>query len=283
MTEMHAASVDCFLNCLHAHICSPNENAAWLSCLAVVLSGSKPESSSSCSKLESSSFCSKLEPSAFCSQGSNGQLQLHEDSEGVTQLSIQTLYYMLREPAAAADIIKADLAGLVVQIMQGPSLKSVTGFSAIVLNSLHGFSCQPQGRQQLLDRLTPDSVRVMIELSLDALEAPTPSHAALVFAAGGALVNRFPHIKDTCSVPSYAQKGNRLLCSFDPYCIVIHILQLVKLRPRHCMPAVLTSALVTPESTPSDQNGLHPVFLHSTELLAACCLESLTVATKLQL
>lgn len=122
-------------------------------------------------------------------------MQLHEESEGVTQFSIQTLYYMLREPAAAADIIKADLAGLVVQIIQGPSLKSVAGFSTIVLNSLHGFSCQPEARQQLLDRLTPDSARVMIELSLDALEDPNACHTALVFAAGGALL---------------------LLCSFSP-------------------------------------------------------------------
>lgn len=149
-------------------------------------------------------------------------MQLHEESQDVTQFSMQTLFYMLREPAAAADIIRADLAGLVLQVMQGPSLKSVTGFPTIVINSLYGLSCQPEGRQQLLDRLTPDSARIMLELSLDALEAPTACHAALVFAAGGAVINDFHTSKDTCTVPSYAQKGLILLCSFTPHCIVIH-------------------------------------------------------------
>lgn len=80
--------------------------------------------------------------------------------------------------------MKADLAGLVLQLMQGPSIQSVAGLSTTVLNSLYGFSCQPAGRQQLLQKLTPDSARIMIDLSLEYLEAPTACHAALVVAAG---------------------------------------------------------------------------------------------------
>lgn len=91
---------------------------------------------------------------------------------------------MLREPAAEAHIIKADLAGLVLELMQGPSLQSVAGLSTVVLNSLYGFSCQPAGRQQLLDKLTTDSSRIMVDLSLKYLEAPNPCHASLVVAAG---------------------------------------------------------------------------------------------------
>lgn len=91
---------------------------------------------------------------------------------------------MLREPAAESDIIKAGLAGVVLQLIQGPSLQSVAGLSTVVLNSLYGFSCQPAGRQQLLEKLTTDSSRIMIDLSLKHLESPHPCHAALVVAAG---------------------------------------------------------------------------------------------------
>ena len=94
---------------------------------------------------------------------------------------------MLHEPAAEADIMKADLAGLVLQLLQGPSLKSVAGLSTVVLNSLYGFSCQPAGRQQLLQKLTPNSARIMIDLSLEYVEAPHACHAALVAAAGDVL------------------------------------------------------------------------------------------------
>ena len=91
---------------------------------------------------------------------------------------------MLREPAAEAHIITADLAGLVLQLMQGPSLQSVVGLPTVVLYNLHGFSCQPAGRQQLLDKLTPDSSRIVIDLSLKYLETPNACHAALIAAAG---------------------------------------------------------------------------------------------------
>lgn len=91
---------------------------------------------------------------------------------------------MLREPAAEADIVKADLAELVLQLMQGPSLESVDGLSPFLLNALYGLSCRPAARQQLLDKLTTHSCGIMVDLSLKQLEAPNAYHAALVVAAG---------------------------------------------------------------------------------------------------
>ena len=90
---------------------------------------------------------------------------------------------MLHVPGAEAEIIKADLASVVVQFMQGPSLGSESTH-VTVLNALYLFSGRPVGRQQLLEKLTPDSLRIMIDLSLNCLEAPDPNHSGLSIAAG---------------------------------------------------------------------------------------------------
>ena len=117
----------------------------------------------------------------LCIQGSDGRVQLHEETLGATRASIATLSQMLYEPAAAADIIKADLAGLVLQIMQGPSLESSV---LIVIHFLNHFSKQPTGRQQLLLKLTPDIARSMIDMCLKRLEAPQYDEPALIIATG---------------------------------------------------------------------------------------------------
>lgn len=114
-------------------------------------------------------------------QGIHGRVQLHEETLVTTRASIATLRLMLYEPAAAADIIKADLAGLVLQIMQGPSLESSI---ATVINFLYHFSKQPTGRQQLLLKLTPDIARSMIDTCLKCLEAPQYDEPALIIATG---------------------------------------------------------------------------------------------------
>ena len=97
---------------------------------------------------------------------------------------METLGRMMHVPAAAADIIKADLAGLVLQILQGPSSES---FHVTAANSLYFFCCQPASRQQLLEKLTPDSASVVIDLSLKLLEAPDYDQSALDIAAGDIL------------------------------------------------------------------------------------------------
>ena len=107
----------------------------------------------------------------------------------MTCSSIETLGRMLYVPAAASDIIKADLVGLVLQILQGPFLKP---FCVTAANSLYFFSCQPAVRQQLVEKLTPDSAKAVIELCLKLLEAPDDDHAALVIAAGDILYSLLP-------------------------------------------------------------------------------------------
>lgn len=114
-------------------------------------------------------------------QGNDGRVQLHEETHGATCASIATLSHVLQQPPVAADIIKADLAGLVLQIMQGPSSAS---FDAPAVNFLYAFSKQPTGRQQVLEELTPDTARSMIDLSLKYLEASEYDHSALVIASG---------------------------------------------------------------------------------------------------
>lgn len=116
-------------------------------------------------------------------QGSNGEPRLHEDCQHTTCLSIGALNWMFSVPAAAAEIVKADPAGLLLQIMQDPSFESIDNLDAAVMCSLWHLNCQPAGRQQLLLQLTPDSCRVVIQMALKYLESP-PDHEACVCAAG---------------------------------------------------------------------------------------------------
>ena len=114
-------------------------------------------------------------------QGDSGRVQLDEEAQDLTRCSIETLCHMLHVPAAAADIIKADLAGLMLQILQGSSFES---FHLTAANFLYLFSCQPAGRQLLLEMLTPDSAKPIIDLSLELLEAPDYNHSDLAIATG---------------------------------------------------------------------------------------------------
>ena len=108
-------------------------------------------------------------------------MQLDDHTQDLTHSSIQTLGHMMHVPPAAADVIKADLAGLLLQILPGPLSEPFRMTAAYLL---YFFSCQPASRQQLLEKLTPDSAKAVIDLSLKSLEAPDYDHAALVVAAG---------------------------------------------------------------------------------------------------
>lgn len=116
-------------------------------------------------------------------QDSNGETPLDEGSAHTTRLSLELLGCMFRVPAATAEMVKADLAGSLLQIMQDPHLDDVHQLDAAVMGDLCLLNRQPAGRQQLLQQLNPDSCRVLIQLCLKHLEAPV-NHAALVCAAG---------------------------------------------------------------------------------------------------
>ena len=121
-------------------------------------------------------------------------MQLDEETQDVTCCSIETLARMLHVPAAAADINKADLAGLLLRILQGPSLES---FRDTAANALYFFCSQPAGRQQLLEKLTPDSAKSLIDLSLKFFEAPEYNRSALIVATGDILCSL---LSCSCSV-----------------------------------------------------------------------------------
>ena len=116
-------------------------------------------------------------------QDGSGKLQRDEGSKHIIRLSIEALNWMFIDPAASTEMVKADLAGLLLQIVQDPALELTRPLDAAVMCGLWHLNRQPAGRQQLLQQLTPDSCRVMIDLSLKYLEDP-PDHDALACAAG---------------------------------------------------------------------------------------------------
>lgn len=110
-------------------------------------------------------------------------MPLDQERALTTRLSIEVLGWMFRVPAAAAEMVKADLAGTLLQIIQDPCMDVIHQLDAAVMGCLWLLNRQPAGRQQLLQQLTPDSCRVLIELSLKHLEAQV-NHHALICAAG---------------------------------------------------------------------------------------------------
>lgn len=130
-------------------------------------------------------------------------MQLDKETQIVTCCSIETLARMLHVPAAAADINKADLAGLLLQILQGPSFPE--SFCDTAANALYFFCSRPAGRQQLLEKLTPDSAKSLIDLSLKFFEAPEYNHSALIVATGDFLCSL---LSCSCSVIQSLVEGN---------------------------------------------------------------------------
>ena len=99
-----------------------------------------------------------------------GNSKLHQGSVTTAWLSIRALAFMTSVPASAAETIKADLTGLLVKAMQEPEVGSDKFVLGVVLTALYRLSVLPDGRQQLLQKLTPASSAVMIEMSLKVLE-----------------------------------------------------------------------------------------------------------------
>ena len=83
---------------------------------------------------------------------------------------MRALAYMLSVPASATETMKADLAGIVVEIMQEPEFESDPAVSIAAMTAAYRLSFLPAGRQQLLEKLTPASSAAMIEMSLKVLE-----------------------------------------------------------------------------------------------------------------
>ena len=100
--------------------------------------------------------------------------------------SICLLAYMLRVPDSG--IIKTDLAGTLMRLLQGEHFLSLPGVSSSVTTALYRYSALPAGRLQLLQQLTPAGSAAMVDKSLQMLEdRDSTDPGGLLVAAGSFL------------------------------------------------------------------------------------------------